>query len=131
MKYSTFEERGMSRRAQREMRTLLITRGAKNVPCVDCGRRYPHYVMDLDHVRGEKIECVGAMAKSWSTGRARMEAEVAKCEAVCSNCHRERSYGVKAREADVRRARRWKEAMKLTWPEVIKLMKAIGARKWR
>jgi hypothetical protein len=26
----------------------------KSRPCVDCGVRYPPYVMDFDHVRGEK-----------------------------------------------------------------------------
>jgi len=25
-------------------------RGLKDVPCVDCGMRYPHYVMQFDHV---------------------------------------------------------------------------------
>lgn len=28
----------------------------KNQPCVDCGDRHPPYVMDLDHVRGDKDE---------------------------------------------------------------------------
>ena len=26
----------------------------KRVPCADCGVEYPPYVMDFDHVRGEK-----------------------------------------------------------------------------
>ena len=28
---------------------------AKDFPCSDCGNRYPSYVMDFDHVRGEKL----------------------------------------------------------------------------
>lgn len=66
----------------------------KNVPCADCQERYPFYVMDFDHVRGEKYGSVGAML---ATGYAikTIEAEIAKCEVVCANCHRERTHARK------------------------------------
>ena len=70
-----------------------MIREAKNVPCADCGRRYPHYVMDFDHRPGEK-KCfnvsiaAGQPRLSW----AKLAAEIAKCDVVCANCHRERTH---------------------------------------
>ena len=58
---------------------------------MDCGVQYPFYVMDFDH-RGDKLFNVGS-------GRGRsfdaVKAEAAKCDVVCANCHRERSFGPK------------------------------------
>lgn len=64
---------------------------AKSKPCADCGVLYPYYVMDFDHVRGEKLANVSSMA----TGRFKVsdiDAEIAKCDVVCANCHRVRTY---------------------------------------
>src|SRR5207245_2408021 len=36
-------------------RRVAFIRAAKNVPCTDCGVKYPYYVMDFDHARGEKV----------------------------------------------------------------------------
>jgi len=67
---------------------------AKSHPCTDCGRVYPSYVMDFDHVRGEKIGEVGQMIhRRWEI----IEAEIAKCDLVCSNCHRMRTHERKER----------------------------------
>jgi hypothetical protein len=44
--------------------------------------------MDFDHVRGEKLFGIAVnMNISWE----RLEAEIAKCEIVCANCHRIRT----------------------------------------
>jgi len=77
-------------RVERARRRL---RQAKNVPCADCGRCYPHYVMDFDHRPGEEKNfnlsvAAGQTRLSWQ----RIEAEIAKCDVVCANCHRERTY---------------------------------------
>jgi len=63
----------------------------KNVPCADCGHSYPPYVMDFDHVRGEKKYNVTSMKGRSASKRAILE-EVAKCEVVCANCHRIRTW---------------------------------------
>ena len=55
-------------------------------PCVDCGQPDVR-VLDFDHVRGEKHRHISQMiniACSW----AAIEAEIAKCEVRCANCHR-------------------------------------------
>lgn len=60
----------------------------KSVPCTDCSVSYPSRVMEFDHVRGEaKIRCVASMV-SQSVGLATLKTEIAKCDAVCANCHR-------------------------------------------
>lgn len=61
-------------------------------PCVDCGNIYPHYVMDFDHCRGKKLmNLSSAVRVCWA--RDKILAEVAKCDLVCANCHRERTHG--------------------------------------
>lgn len=66
-------------------------REAKDQPCADCGQRYPYYVMDFDHVRGVKKFNVGQ--GSWRKSMRVLNEEIAKCDVVCSNCHRERTWG--------------------------------------
>ena len=62
-------------------------------PCKDCKISYPYYMMDFDHVRGTKqanvAELIGTLSKK------RLDEEIAKCEIVCSNCHRARTYARK------------------------------------
>lgn len=61
----------------------------KQKPCTDCGEEYPYYVMDFDHREDNKLFNVSKMvAKSWN----QIYTEIAKCDLVCSNCHRKRTY---------------------------------------
>jgi hypothetical protein len=63
----------------------------KNKPCADCNKSYPYYVMDFDHVTGIKIfNIANARQKIWS--KDKVLKEINKCELVCANCHRERTY---------------------------------------
>lgn len=59
-----------------------------NTPCKDCEISYPHYMMEFDHVRGEKLGRVSGMKSS----KKKMLEELAKCEIVCANCHRRRTF---------------------------------------
>lgn len=62
---------------------------AKSVPCMDCGIKYPTYVMDFDHRPGEKkVKNVSSMI---ALTLKEMIEEIKKCDVVCSNCHRERT----------------------------------------
>jgi hypothetical protein len=65
-------------------------RKLKDVPCRDCGGCYPEYVMEFDHTRGIKSGNVMVMASR--VGRASLDAEIAKCDVVCANCHKVRTY---------------------------------------
>src|SRR5688572_14343539 len=71
-----------------------IVRKVKAAPCMDCKVIYPFYVMDLDHVRGTKRANVSKMS-TWNVDR--ILEEIAKCDVVCSNCHRQRTHDRKAR----------------------------------
>ena len=56
--------------------------------CADCGYAVDAVALDFDHVRGDKHFNIGSYyACSWD----KISAEVAKCEVVCSNCHRIRT----------------------------------------
>ena len=77
-------------RQARRTRNRDIMRQAKSHPCADCGQSFPPYVMDFDHVRGDKAANVSAMVSSATT--ADLLREIAKCDVVCSNCHRIRTH---------------------------------------
>jgi hypothetical protein len=61
-----------------------------NTPCMDCKESFPYYVMDFDHVRGRKQANVSELIVTLS--KKRIDLEIAKCEIVCSNCHRVRTH---------------------------------------
>jgi hypothetical protein len=66
-------------------------RRAKSVPCMDCGILYPFYVMDFDHRDpSDKSSNVSKLVKTGTLQE--LIDEIAKCDVVCSNCHRERTY---------------------------------------
>ena len=67
----------------------------KNVPCMDCGISYPSYVMDLDH-RNPALKYKG-VAQMLRYPHEMVIIEIAKCDVVCSNCHRERTWGNRKR----------------------------------
>jgi len=58
--------------------------------CADCGWAQWPRGLDWDHVRGDKFRGVATLI---ANGRPRIEieAETAKCEVVCANCHRIRT----------------------------------------
>ena len=71
--------------------TYEVMRAAKDVPCMDCGRRWPHWIMEFDHRPGaQKLGEVGALAAR-APRRVVLE-EMAKCDVVCANCHRNRTW---------------------------------------
>lgn len=62
----------------------------KSEPCMDCGVRYPPYVMDFDH--RDPLDKVASVSSLMTKGWAVVLAEIAKCDLVCSNCHRIRTH---------------------------------------
>jgi hypothetical protein len=60
-------------------------------PCSDCGIFYSWYVMDFDHVRGEKFGDISNLMVRL-VSRKKLQEEIDKCELVCSNCHRIRTH---------------------------------------
>jgi hypothetical protein len=63
----------------------------RQVPCADCRGRYPPCAMDFDHRAGSD-KTVGVTRMVGRAGIRRILAEAAKCDIVCANCHRARTY---------------------------------------
>jgi len=63
-----------------------------NIPCKDCGKIYPPYIMQFDHIpgKGDKIADVANMVMYSNVDKINKEIE--KCEIVCANCHMERTH---------------------------------------
>jgi hypothetical protein len=57
--------------------------------CVDCGAKN-HIVLDFDHIKEKKYN-VSRMVHDGFSWEA-IKKEIAKCEIVCANCHRIRTY---------------------------------------
>jgi hypothetical protein len=63
----------------------------KSGPCADCGKNYHPCQLDFDHIGSDKQFNIGdAIRKGF--GKDRILAEIEKCELVCANCHRLRTY---------------------------------------
>ena len=57
--------------------------------CVDCGV-CNHIVLDFDHLKDKKYNISRMIHDGFSW--AAIKKEIAKCEVVCANCHRIRTY---------------------------------------
>lgn len=70
--------------------------------CVDCGGSWPDYpeVLDFDHTEDNKRTLV---SKAASIKRAQEEMD--KCDAVCANCHRIRTFSRLKKNLDNRDSR--------------------------
>ena len=78
-------------RARKQKEYLLeVMAKKKSTPCIDCGIQYSPWIMQFDHVRGNKINNVAALVAKGSL-RKLLE-EIDKCDVVCSNCHANRTY---------------------------------------
>jgi hypothetical protein len=69
-----------------------FVRAQKNVPCADCKQTYHPCMMDFDHRdRSKKTMEISKLIRL-RPSKAKLLAEIAKCQVVCSNCHRLRTY---------------------------------------
>ena len=61
--------------------------------CADCGEDYPYWILEFDHLENKSFT-IG----NTSEHRANIDAlkkEIEKCEVVCANCHRNRTFNRK------------------------------------
>jgi hypothetical protein len=87
--------RGNSRHLERKRATwrnqARLLDDLRDVACSDCRGRFPPCAMDFDH-RDPRSKTQGVTRMIGRAGTARILAEVAKCDIVCANCHRARTY---------------------------------------
>jgi hypothetical protein len=89
-----------NRYEQRHDRKAIIARRVAEISaikvgrgCADCGYKSHPVALDFDHVRGVKRCKVSNMW--WGHRWDRVLEEIEKCEVVCANCHRIRTYNRK------------------------------------
>jgi hypothetical protein len=74
----------------RDLNKLKLLEYLKVHPCTDCAESDP-VVLEFDHVSNNKLTEVSRMLGngiSWP----KVLKEIDKCEVVCSNCHKRRTY---------------------------------------
>lgn len=85
-----YKVRALNRKRYNKKINLEYIRKLKeSTPCTDCGIHYPYYIMDFDHISGNKKNIVSAMTQE---SFELVLAEINKCEIVCANCHRKRTF---------------------------------------
>lgn len=74
----------------RKRKTAGLVNAEKARPCTDCGGTFPPCAMDFDHLR-DKVATVSRLV---GTGGSieRVRSEIEKCDLVCANCHRIRTW---------------------------------------
>lgn len=79
-------------RSNRSNELRSIVNEIKKAPCLDCGNSYPSICMDFDHRPGvDKRAGISDLVKKCCSLDV-LEAELAKCDLVCANCHRIRTW---------------------------------------
>jgi hypothetical protein len=89
--YAANKDQYLRRNAQKKAEIRNIIDTTKSVPCMDCGQRFPPCAMDFDHRDPtKKVATVASLLGSGSIKK--VEEEMAKCDVICSNCHRIRTH---------------------------------------
>lgn len=77
----------------------MISMIKESQPCTDCNTFHRFFAMDYDHVRGKKVADLSRMLKKANTDYLSVIfEEIAKCDLVCSNCHRVRTASRRAKK---------------------------------
>lgn len=90
--YKNNPDKALAPRLTRKQKIRELKNKAKDVPCMDCGIKYPPYVMDFDHHSDKSFELAGASSRFLSIKKVIME--IKKCDVVCANCHRIRTFKI-------------------------------------
>jgi hypothetical protein len=88
--YKNNKRQYLDRNIRSYLKRRELVRQIKSRPCADCGIQYPFYVMDFDHREGETKEYELNRVDRMTTQALLREIE--KCDVVCANCHRARTY---------------------------------------
>lgn len=67
--------------------------------CMDCKEKYPYYMLDLDHLRDKSFNL--SNYRKYTLDIEIVKLEIDKCEVVCANCHRIRTYQRTGKEKNI------------------------------
>ncbi len=70
-------------------RMLFILKYLKEHHCIGCGEDNP-ILLDFNHIRGKKTLEISYLVQ-YVYSYKRIVDEMAKCEVLCSNCHRKKT----------------------------------------
>jgi hypothetical protein len=76
----------------RQHGTIELLRELRARPCADCGGSFAPHQMDFDHRPGTVKRFVLTSGASMLRPTAVLLEEAAKCDVVCANCHRIRTW---------------------------------------
>jgi len=101
----------------RQAGTIELLRELRDVPCMDCGRRFASHQMDFDHRDPATKSFNLTKGRAMLMSTQRLMAEVAKCDVVCANCHRVRTRDMeqtrprknRTGSAEARKAAVWRD----------------------
>ena len=88
--YHANKAKVIAKKNRKKARLRALVQEKKQEPCADCGVSYPYYVMDFDHITDDKVMMISQLVLRGATTKLFVELE--KCEVVCSNCHRIRTW---------------------------------------
>jgi len=74
----------------------------KDVPCRDCGVKYAPHIMDFDHLNSKEKSFTISRASQMGKTLEQVIEEIKKCDVVCANCHRQRTYDRAKRGRQIR-----------------------------
>jgi hypothetical protein len=75
----------------KKKKLIKILWNLKDNPCVDCGNKFPPWVMQYDHIDSSNKDMAVGNLTNWGSEK-RLREEIKKCELVCANCHADRTY---------------------------------------
>lgn len=81
-------EKELASRQKQELKRKLV-KIKQTSGCVDCAENN-HIVLDFDHIKDKKYN-ISRMVHDGFSWKAILK-EIQKCEVVCANCHRIRTY---------------------------------------
>ena len=92
IRQSLFEKEKPKRRSAKRKKEIaeMLANIKEKSGCVDCGGKFPYYLLDFDHIRGVKVNSISRMLDRHSLED--ILKEIDKCEIVCANCHRSRTF---------------------------------------
>jgi len=84
------EKTGQRRRDGRTKIRKYLQQYKAGKKCTDCGEDYPYWILEFDHLRDKEFT-IGAFS-SKTMDIEMIKSEIEKCDVVCSNCHRNRTF---------------------------------------